>query len=170
MNKHVDEENRRFLQQIDNEPFVFQSLDSVFCKKSNYLHNFRVEREITLKVGCQVMLLKNTSVEKDLINGSRGVVVGWKKISEIYNLNCNPNSIKEELPYPFEIQSWLSMNQYLPIVKFSKVQCIVTPQLFAIEVNGAVKAKRVQLPLKVKQKKITDNFYLSKIFLSWLGL
>ncbi len=40
---------------------------------------FTAPPQLDLKVGAQVMLLKNIDLEKGLANGSRGVIVGFQR-------------------------------------------------------------------------------------------
>lgn len=51
----------------DSDPSMEQSLNGM-CP---------VPKELVLKVGAQVMLAKNTSVQEGLVNGARGVITGF---------------------------------------------------------------------------------------------
>lgn len=77
-NIDVDAENRRYLDQIDEEEFNFKSEDTArnrFAKES-LQKNCIAPEILDLKVGAQVMLLKN---EYGQVNGSRGVVTKINK-------------------------------------------------------------------------------------------
>lgn len=88
-NETVDQINRRRLDEISANASIFTSTDQV--EVEDPLHpgefnliqceipedaskNFLVDKTITLKVGCQVMLLANLCVEDGLTNGTRGIV------------------------------------------------------------------------------------------------
>eukprot|EP00978_Attheya_sp_CCMP212_P047303 scaffold421301_cov52-Attheya_sp.AAC.13 len=125
-NKNVDAENITKLQKLNGHQHTFESKDSF---KGNYSSS--VERTllqqidkkspsvIGLKIGAQVMLLKNTP-EWNLVNGSRGVVVGFDNENSGY-----------------------------PNVQFAngKVHTITPFNFFAANGGGAI--TRSQLPLKL---------------------
>ncbi|KAL0220341.1 hypothetical protein RCL1_000195 [Eukaryota sp. TZLM3-RCL] len=79
-NRDVDSENSRRLDALpDDDVRAFDAIDHgpEITKYSNQLNQF-VPKKITLKVGAQVMLLKNLNVSSSLCNGARGVVVGFE--------------------------------------------------------------------------------------------
>ena len=61
---------------------VYQATDSdeVYLRQINQLAP--VGPKLELRVGAQVMLAKNVSVQEGLVNGARGVVVGFEKGNE----------------------------------------------------------------------------------------
>lgn len=75
-NVDVDALNDAGLRQLDGEEFEYKS--NTFFENDDYKRlyekSFTVLDELTLKVGAQVMLIQNLSVEGGLVNGSRGVV------------------------------------------------------------------------------------------------
>lgn len=80
-NANVDNYNWKELEKLplDDEHY-FKAVDS---GEANYLNQLRAgtkaPEELVLRVGAQVMLLKNISTSVGLVNGTRGVVVGFDK-------------------------------------------------------------------------------------------
>ncbi|GMI41608.1 hypothetical protein TrCOL_g11895 [Triparma columacea] len=126
-NRDVDAENRHHLAELKTKPITFRSRD---VWKGNNRKKFeidfllqqiqrKVNDMICLKVGCQVMCLKNLPNE-DLVNGSRGVVVGFEGNGPAY-----------------------------PIVKWTgDMTSTVKPAIFDQGVSGLL-LQRMQLPLKL---------------------
>ncbi len=76
-NKDVDDTNRRELSLLKEEKVTFKSVDHLsekFLKDA-----FAIGEEITLAVGAQVMMLRNTDT---YVNGTRGVVIKISKKDE----------------------------------------------------------------------------------------
>lgn len=83
----VDQYNRDKLKELKEDPASYQAVDSVVSKRKKFMSNtttkvpydsyFRdiIPSIVTLKKGCEVMLLKNLDVTSGLVNGSRGTVV-----------------------------------------------------------------------------------------------
>lgn len=70
---NVDKINQRELEALDGKKKVYNAIDSYASDK--YTPNFQFQKELPLKVGAQVILLKNLDIEEGLVNGSRGVVI-----------------------------------------------------------------------------------------------
>lgn len=92
--------------------------------KEQLSQNCRAPKTLSLCIGAQVMLLKNLDVRRGLANGTRGVVL---------------NIMTEE-------------GKRVPLIRFFTakrgfVDSAVGPDVWTIEVNGEVKATRVQVPL-----------------------
>ncbi|CAB9530349.1 helicase PIF1 [Seminavis robusta] len=90
LNKDVDAENQARLAELKGEEIVCHAQDSwreqlpigtaVAVKKQMAESlNLELPNEVRLKVGAQVMLTRNKSVERKLVNGSRGVVVRFEQ-------------------------------------------------------------------------------------------
>ena len=60
--------------------YVSIDSDEVYLKQINFLSP--VPATLSLTVGAQVMLAKNVDVSQGLVNGARGVVVGFEKGGE----------------------------------------------------------------------------------------
>ena len=76
------------------------------------------------------MLLKNIDFQSSIVNGARGIVVGFTS-------DKNKVGVLEE-----------NAQFYYPVVRFSdEKERIITLETWRIELAGQVKASRVQLPL-----------------------
>lgn len=79
-NKEVDAWNKYKFDQLNSEPKTYIAQDESINSKYDSLFdkNSLIEKEITLKVGCRVILLKNIDQLNGLINGSQGTVIACK--------------------------------------------------------------------------------------------
>ncbi|XP_075527790.1 phospholipid-transporting ATPase ABCA3-like [Dermacentor variabilis] len=75
----VDFMNQRCFDQLPSSPRIFKAIDSEGSPAD--LLEACAPSTLSLKVGTQVMLTKNTQVRAGLANGSRGVVVGFDSAS-----------------------------------------------------------------------------------------
>eukprot|EP00727_Mastigamoeba_balamuthi_P010202 m51a1_g5804 putative atp-dependent dna helicase pif1-like (828) ;mRNA; f:131507-135489 len=122
----VDTENHMKLDQLPGEKYVFVSED--WAKTDSFqkaLDNGQLPKELHLKVGSQVVLLKNMDFESGLVNGALGTV-----------LEFGPRSAETGLPG--EVR-----------VKFQHTVQTLVPEDTSIEVGGMVVATRKQFPLKL---------------------
>lgn len=67
--------NNTKLNELKTEQMVFEAQDSDKTASKQLDQQTPVNSRITLKIGTQVMLLKNISISTGLVNGARGVVV-----------------------------------------------------------------------------------------------
>ena len=126
-NRNVDALNERELSQLSGCAQTYTAQDKGETNARRHLEqNCLAPTHLVLKVGAQVMLLKNLDVEKSLTNGSRGVVVGW-------TAHARP----------------------LPVVRFTAVasekvtERVIGPEQWTIDEGGKQLAERTQLPLKL---------------------
>uniref|UniRef100_A0A8C8B9J6 ATP-dependent DNA helicase PIF1 n=1 Tax=Otus sunia TaxID=257818 RepID=A0A8C8B9J6_9STRI len=74
----VEITNERCLQQLSGEVHTFEALDSDPMLVKLIDAQCPVGGRVELKLGAQVMLAKNLDVSQGLVNGARGVVVGFE--------------------------------------------------------------------------------------------
>ena len=114
---------------------------------ASQMDNCIAPKELRLKVGAQVMLLKNLAPERRLVNGARGIVVGFKPVRRI-------GFDQLLVDYPAEGGD-LAM-PYLPEVKFltsddgrTGPTVLIDPDEWSLESGRDKVAWRKQLPLKL---------------------
>ncbi|XP_044157813.1 ATP-dependent DNA helicase PIF1 isoform X2 [Bufo gargarizans] len=117
----VDLTNERRLQQLSGEVHKYDALDSDPMLAKTVNAQCPVGDQILLKKGAQVMLTKNLDVARGLVNGARGVVVGFE-----------------------------GTERPLPKVRFlCGVLEVIKPERWVIKAHGGVYLSRQQLPLKL---------------------
>ncbi|GBG32786.1 ATP-dependent DNA helicase PIF1 [Hondaea fermentalgiana] len=75
-NVDVDRANKAELSRLPGEAAEFKAVDFFASRAAQQLHggNFTLPATLQLKIGAQVMLLRNLDQDAKLVNGSRGVV------------------------------------------------------------------------------------------------
>ncbi|CAN9503214.1 unnamed protein product [Ophioblennius macclurei] len=117
----VELTNENKLQQLPGSMRVFEAADSDPALVRTIDAHSPVSRLIQLKVGAQVMLTKNLDVARGLVNGARGVVVGFD-----------------------------SGKQGLPRVRFlCGVTEVLKLERWVFKSSGGIHLSRQQLPLKL---------------------
>ncbi|KAM5148152.1 ATP-dependent DNA helicase PIF1 [Mantella aurantiaca] len=117
----VDLTNNRRLQQLPGESQTYEALDSDPMLVKTLDAQCPVGQRLQLKNGAQVMLAKNLDVARGLVNGARGVVIGFE-----------------------------GAGKALPKVRFlCGVTEVMKMERWVIKANGGVYLTRQQLPLKL---------------------
>ncbi|KAF7310586.1 ATP-dependent DNA helicase PIF1 [Mycena chlorophos] len=108
------------------------------------LEKLVVPKQISLKVGAQVMLVKNL-VQGTLVNGSLGIVRDFKTVAEAKEANIlivrpEGDDKKPEVPRSLEKERW-------PVVQFTNgIQMLAIPQEFTVEnADAEMEAQRNQV-------------------------
>ncbi|CAJ1962314.1 unnamed protein product [Cylindrotheca closterium] len=148
-NKDVLRDNLIELNELKGDTVEFQAKDDIIKEKgapkwaenqlwkSQFFTNCIAEEKLQLKIGAQVMLIKNEGQgKKQLVNGSRGKIVGFRK---------PPPSIK-----PAEAALLLPGVEKYPVVQFiSGVKKIILPTSFESRLIGIGSCTRIAIPLKL---------------------
>jgi ATP-dependent DNA helicase PIF1 len=115
----VQRENESRLAALQGEPVRYLAKNHGSAMFVDQLRkNCQAVEELVLKVGAQVMCIKNLSFDDALVNGSRGVVVGFDKESG------------------------------LPVVRFVKgYQCTIHSHTWELKIGAKIEAARQQIPL-----------------------
>ena len=82
VNQDVDNFNLKELEKLHegSDPKIFLSIDDGRDPYLTQLKNgTKAPQQLSLKIGAQVMLLKNLNTESGLVNGARGTVIGFEK-------------------------------------------------------------------------------------------
>ena len=138
-NKNVDQENDRNLAALSGREMVFNSTDQF---KGNYSRDAeksitqamdkKMPSQLKLKVGAQVILTRNMP-DKNLVNGSRGVV----------------KSFQEGRSGEFDAYSGKSETKLYPVVHFSNGVKMLVREESIFQGGSAGAMTRSQLPLKL---------------------
>lgn len=153
-NQQVDSANHRELAKLPGETLIYKSKDRAL--NDSYMKQLRhcsANEKINLKVGAQVMLLKNIDPEKGLVNGSRGVVVGFKKHPN--KSNDMPREFKSlDLPYvQFESvnddQKCHGDDDSANSTKKDDLLVLVEPSEWTNRIGDSTVSSRTQIPLRL---------------------
>lgn len=126
--------------ELDADAMLRDRVDRL--RKHEFFRDCLAAQRVELCEGAQVMLLKNLDTTRDLVNGSRGVVVGFKSVSELREASALTKEQERVLI------AWPSA--HVPVVRFTNGSEIdVLPAKFTTEVHGAGECSRVQVPLKL---------------------
>jgi len=172
-NRIVETINNRELRKLEGKEEVFRANDSIVGAPNatnyqettllNNLNNTQGLISLQLKVGAQVLLVRN--LNQTLVNGSRGIVVGFATQKEFFKeLESVKQSCDKESPYYSYLFSWknntwkntLKSFSALPIVQFDPLShpspLIIGPVFFSVKQRfgrSELSAARCQIPLKL---------------------
>jgi ATP-dependent DNA helicase PIF1 len=144
LNKDVDRINKMRLQECQGEERVFVAEDTgQYPFKQQLQSSCTADGQLSLRVGAQVILLKNIDQARGLVNGTRGTVVSFECSESLSSPSSTSNSNT----------SATTTTEY-PYVKFLTpkdmyIYDIVVPQAWTIEQGGESMATRKQIPLKL---------------------
>ena len=148
-NAPADVENERRLGALAGTPSVYVANDSAAGKMDGCLAPPRLQ----LKVGAQVMLLKNLDAAQHLVNGSRGRVLRFEPAHAPNDVASSPQPDERERAELAAKAAELGApppSGLYPVVAFEGgVERHVTPEEWTIEQGGHVVARRIQVPLKL---------------------
>jgi ATP-dependent DNA helicase PIF1 len=150
-NREVDKANELEMDKLPGEVHSFSARDSAINDTYKaQLKHCQAPAQLDLKVGAQVMLLKNIDLEKGLANGSRGVVVRFQR----------PHS-ENEIPTGFKKLEF-------PVVRFDSIRAVgkdssidvegssddddnefvIHPEEWTNKMGDQTVSSRVQIPLR----------------------
>lgn len=96
---HTDDANlinKTKLNELETEQMVFEAQDSDKTAAKQLDQQTPVGSRITLKIGTQVMLLKNVNVSAGLVNGARGVVTKFSDGLPVVRFRQKEHAVKHE--------------------------------------------------------------------------
>jgi ATP-dependent DNA helicase PIF1 len=120
----VQQENIKELDKLPGDVVTITARD--LGRDTKVLDNLPVPEELYLKINAQVMLLRNLDMDSKLVNGSRGVVVGF-------------------VPSPSQDKFF----PIVPIVQFSTELRVMEPIEWSIKMGEDTIATRRQVPLQL---------------------
>ena len=117
-------------------------------KGKDYFKDVMAGSEIELKVGAQVMLLKNLDVAAGLVNGSRGVIVRFIPKSQALASAKSRSTPSKTAELNSHCSKWSS--DVVPVVRFMSGEEIdILPALFRHSASDSRECRRIQVPLKL---------------------
>jgi ATP-dependent DNA helicase PIF1 len=146
--QEVERSNVTRMSSLQTEKHIYQATDGgvleVPEQREKMLDNFMAAKMVELRVGAQVMLIKN--VDELLVNGSMGTV---KRFVDPAAHVAEGDGAKDESGAP---KKKAAPGVVWPLVQFSTpkgvVELMVEPATWKVELpNGEVQVSRTQLPL-----------------------
>jgi ATP-dependent DNA helicase PIF1 len=141
-NVDVDAMNEKALAELDGPAHRYVADDAGHSDYINLIrNNCPAPQVLELKLGAQVLLLKNLDLSRGLCNGSRGVVVGFTHVRDLQGLDAT----SEEVAKRFDV--------YPKVAFFNESGNAAVVHVFAdtwnVEERGVTLASRSQLPLRL---------------------
>jgi ATP-dependent DNA helicase PIF1 len=153
-NVNVAKENLVDLGKLSGDTVIFEAFDEVErekgvgkwvekdLSKNSFFKSCTAEKHLQLKIGAQVMLVKNLAQNSMLTNGSRGTIVGFRKVKRSSSLSLQGGSDTTNHLLP-------GVTKY-PVVRFKNgLQMVITPQKFQSRILGMGTCTRTAIPLKL---------------------
>ena len=153
-NVNVAKENLVDLDKLSGDTVMFEAFDEVEREKgvgkwvekdlsnSSFFKTCTADKQLQLKIGAQVMLVKNLAQNSMLTNGSRGTIVGFRKVKRSSSLSLQGGSDTTNLLLP-------GVTKY-PVVRFKNgLQMVITAQKFQSRILGMGTCTRTAIPLKL---------------------
>lgn len=161
VNKQADLLNQGQLNQIEGHPTIFEAtelldhnniLKNNLSEKSVEFHRERLDRDclapknLHLKIGAQVMLLKNLSFERGLVNGSMGKIVGF--VNETYDCEDVVQDKEDVLHYGAPVVEFFNgVTQVMDRAKWESKEgedVIITRVQYPLRLAWAITAHKAQ--------------------------
>jgi PIF1-like helicase len=121
----VEEENTLEFNKLTTEIYRYKSIDSQYYAAgpglpdlSIVLKDLNARSTIQLRVGTQVMLLANLNLAESLVNGSRGLVIGFASTQQAVSQAQAKESGAEDEIRDIQLFSQGSKNMLFPKVQF----------------------------------------------------
>lgn len=153
---NVDNANMQRLQALPGKTVCFTAVDGGSLQdatqRDKMLSNFMAPKELSLKLNCQVMLIKNT--DETLVNGSMGKVIAFRTPAEHHTIVTGlPSEEGGDAA-----KKAANKGKVYPLVRFSVFDAmhnktthrdvLVQPDSWKVEgQNGEVVVSRTQIPL-----------------------
>lgn len=137
--------NSARLSQLQGETHTYKCKDSGDARwRETLARNAQAAAQLQLRVGAQVMLLKNLDADFGLVNGSRGVVTGFAS-APLAAVQAAQEAAEKG---PRFAKAEVSSSTAYPRVRFCNGhELVVTPERWNVEQDGNIKASRDQVPL-----------------------
>ena len=151
MRNDVDKANQARLQSLDGESYVFDAVDWTPYpdSKNTYLDSFMAQKKLTLKIGAQVMLIKN--IDATLVNGTVGIVTGFGPLESLDEDDDDTDALKKDKKLAgMGAQASGAGGEKGPIIRWStpsgfEVKAPEKMEFKVEDVKGSCLAKRTQV-------------------------
>ncbi|THH32533.1 hypothetical protein EUX98_g1662 [Antrodiella citrinella] len=146
----VEVSNRSRMTNIDAEERIYRASEGGTLvgteQGAKLLANFMVPSTLSLKVGAQVMLVKN--MDETLVNGSMGTIVEFADPAT-YAANNEDEFIEKPTATGEKKIPHVGVGSKWPVVEFlNRRRLLVQPEVWKVELpNGEIQVSRTQLPL-----------------------